>query len=867
MEQVAVVLVDPDPAGLHHGSSLAAMLGCRLLLYRGLPQLDLRAVVQELRAVEPRVALLETARSNRSQVLKVCRLLPPGTLRVLFGQALADRELRASVGPQDADGLLPGEPHLTARVLVRQVTTGGGLADLPGLVLLKRSERYVPREPLRNLDLVPPGDYRGFEREVALQLPMHVSRSHPHACPGSARRAWETPVRRMTVQRVLADLELHVSRHDVRHILFADRCLNTSTGWLLELCRGIVERGLDQLRWHGRVRADPLLDRDAVHLLRCSGCRGLQIDLYTGSPWLNRELGTGVDPHLVGQLVRECHAEGIDARVDLVVGLPGEEDRDRIATMSWLEGNADRLRGLSSLDVCVLRDGAPLRRDPRVHLQGEDGAGWHDGGSNNASQRVTWRRELAHWVDHVGLRRPAGCGGYSGSRGQAVIGRLMGGAHSAQASDPAWRREHLLEAGILHGREAFCGPTILDLELDQMATDDALQILKQVAATGTRRVVLGGEGDVVGHEGLPRLLAQARRLGLLATLRTRADGLKDADLLRRVGQSVWQVEVEALTKADLQAAARWIPVLTSRRAELQLPLPQVVLRVCLERDHADADAAISCALDCGVDQISLDIARGERQRMSEQQRTDVRAAVLRSLAGALLDDGFARNPEQWPAQADAHLIPVAGWPAGFCLARDAEAPVLTCPAGACSSVIRRPRADPGCRLAVFDRQICRACDLLTGCPVDRVGFVVRLPLTRLGRPAFLLSGLASSDSGLGERARWLEQSPCLVGWDEARIDGAGRLFVCPRCGSEPVGNVLEAGFPSLWYGRALNDFRHMARGAGKSLPHVERSRCATVCDRLMRDAQLASELEALDPARREALASVGAAERLGAVGS
>jgi len=35
----------------------------------------------------------------------------------------------------------------------------------------------------------------------------------------------------------------------------------------------------------------------------------------------------------------------------------------------------------------------------------------------------------------------------------------------------------------------------------------------------------------------------------------------------------------------------------------------------------------------------------------------------------------------------------------------------------------------------------------------------------------------------------------------------------------------------------------------------------------MRDAQLVSEIEALDPLRREALASVGAAERLGAEGS
>jgi len=855
------------------------MLGCKLEVHDELAQL------WPILAQDPvQLVLAGVCRSNLRRVQQVRRLLPRSTLCVLFGPDLADAQVRQQVRPEHADAMVVGEPYATVAALLAGAESGSGI-QVAGVVLPDGSGEPatgMPRGPVRDLDRIPPGDYAGVQQRVALQLPMHVSRSCPHPRLFSSRRLWELPVRRMSVDRVLSHIRLHVEQHGARQLLFVDQCLNTSTEWLLELCHEMVRQLQGQIRWHGSVWPDPALDRDAVHLLRRSGCRGLFVDLLSGSAAVHQRLATGIDPVQTGLLVRRCHAEGIDARVDLLAGLVGEEDADRVATLSWLDQHAAWLRGVSSLGPCVLRDGAPLRRSPDVHLPADgDGAAWHDGGENNASRRMTWSRELAQWVDCLGLWRnadgPRAFPERSTSRGVVpgprVLARLQASCREAQAGDAAWRAEHLLDAGILHGREAFCGPTTLELDPEPMGLEAATRVLRQAAALGTREVVLAGPRQM--EQGvLEALLTGVRSLEMLSTLRGPASQLPGADgrpqQLRRLSDLLWRVELEAHEPRDLEAVATWVPVLTSHRVDQGLPVPRITLRVRLDREHPELAPVILSAVVSGVDRVRVELATGEQQRLSDEQRQQARDGLVAHLSrawswptqGARLTDPAADS--LWPALQDAAFVPGTGWPAGFELLRgepSGEDRCVVCPAGVASLKIRALVADMDARYGVFDPHRCGPCEHLASCPVDRVDFSVRLPFTWLHRPAQLLGELAQLDSGLGLRSRHVERSPCLVGWDAARVDGAGWLYVCPDCGSDPVGNVLESGLSTLWYGRTLNEFRQMARGAGKALPHVDRTRCGAVCRRLERDAHLVSRMESLDPVHREALASVGAGDR------
>ena len=154
------------------------------------------------------------------------------------------------------------------------------------------------------------------------------------------------------------------------------------------------------------------------------------------------------------------------------------------------------------LETCLIREGAPLRRSSPPAPGDPPGSGlvfpaqdpdrcWHDGADNNESRRRTWRREAETWIDHLELWRAGSSEAYVGSLGRRVRQRLAADVLPAVSTSPQWCGRHLVLAGILSGREAFCGPDEAHLDLVGMRGDVALGLLEQLSQLGTRAVVMG----------------------------------------------------------------------------------------------------------------------------------------------------------------------------------------------------------------------------------------------------------------------------------------------------------------------------------------------------------------------------------------
>jgi MoaA/NifB/PqqE/SkfB family radical SAM enzyme len=146
--------------------------------------------------------------------------------------------------------------------------------------------------------------------------------------------------------------------------------------------------------------------------------------------------------------------------------------------------------------------------------------------------------------------------------------------------------------------------------------------------------------------------------------------------------------------------------------------------------------------------------------------------------------------------------------------------------------------------------------------VDRVGFHLRLPLVSVEGTSQLASDLEDPDCGLGRLSRAVDHIPCLVGWDTARIDRRGELYLCPESGVEPLGNVLEADLADLWYGPEANEFRYLGQIGARVRPTVDRMVCRQRCRLLPTYGRLLRRIHRLSREQRETLEQVGEAERL-----
>ncbi len=256
----------------------------------------------------------------------------------------------------------------------------------------------------------------------------------------------------------------------------------------------------------------------------------------------------------------------------------------------------------------------------------------------------------------------------------------------------------------------------------------------------------------------------------------------------------------------------------------------------------------------GVDRLTLRSVRDAGELLDEAGRVTARDELEALIALTL-------SPSQ---DRDQLLLQRAGpcWPDGFRLETGARDKLRsTCPAGKEATEVVSHAGIPGLHLACYGQASCQLCGNLRDCPVSRLDFTVPLQPLLLEGAGILHTDLEDSDLGLGRADRAAERRPCLAGWESAKSNSSGDLFICPSCGVEPVGNVLADTLAGIWYSRGLNEFRRMSVGASLALPYIDRNRCAMGCCRRGRDLGLVTRIRSLAKEQLTALEGVGAGDR------
>jgi len=124
------------------------------------------------------------------------------------------------------------------------------------------------------------------------------------------------------------------------------------------------------------LRAE-LLDQKTVAALARCGVRRVEAGLQTLTPEALRRSGRKLDRDRFVQGMRWLHAAGIDVKVDLMLGLPGDSEQGLLATLDFLrsEGFAGNLQVFRTqalpgtlLRTRCRRDGIPFQTTPPYHI-------------------------------------------------------------------------------------------------------------------------------------------------------------------------------------------------------------------------------------------------------------------------------------------------------------------------------------------------------------------------------------------------------------------------------------------------------------------------------------------------------------------
>jgi len=228
-----------------------------------------------------------------------------------------------------------GEGEFTFLDLVN----GKEVNEIPGLAYKtnnKTIKKNIRREFIENLNLIPFPLRSGFinGKDFMDLGAIITSRGCPFECTYCVSPTiWKRKVRYRSVNNVLNELEYMKKIYNVDLIRFQDDTFTLNKKRALDLCKGIIERGLN-LKWVCETRVDRV-DLELLQMMKEAGCIRLKVGVESGSDNILKKVKKGITKTEILRAVSAIKKTGIPLTIFLMLGFPGETDDDVRATIRF----------------------------------------------------------------------------------------------------------------------------------------------------------------------------------------------------------------------------------------------------------------------------------------------------------------------------------------------------------------------------------------------------------------------------------------------------------------------------------------------------------------------------------------------------
>jgi len=255
-------------------------------------------------------------------------------IKVVLGGPHIHFEHEVIIDQDAVDFCVRGEGEITTVELIKTLAEGGDLRAVKGITFREGDRVIVTahRPFVRDLDTLPfPARellnnpvYTGQWTEGRTFSPIIATRGCPYRCQFCAAPAmWGRVHRRRSVGNVLDELEQIYNEFGVRYVRFVDDLLVANKKWALELCRGIRERGLDELAWacDGRVG---LMSQELLEELKMANCQVLFYGIEFGNQRILDFSEKGFTVEQVRETIAMTSKAGISSYGYFMLGYPTE---------------------------------------------------------------------------------------------------------------------------------------------------------------------------------------------------------------------------------------------------------------------------------------------------------------------------------------------------------------------------------------------------------------------------------------------------------------------------------------------------------------------------------------------------------------
>lgn len=174
------------------------------------------------------------------------------------------------------------------------------------------------------------------------------------------------PYRTRPPQDVFDEISYLTKQHGTNTFHFHDLLCNGDLPSLQNLCNLLIENDL-RISWFSNAIFRNGMDEELLTLMKRSGCVRLDLGLESGSDKLNQRVGKYYPVKKCEDLLQRLHKVGIATCLDLIVGLPGEDNAEFEKTVAFLRRNKSYIDKIGNISNLYLGKTSALSQKPSAY--------------------------------------------------------------------------------------------------------------------------------------------------------------------------------------------------------------------------------------------------------------------------------------------------------------------------------------------------------------------------------------------------------------------------------------------------------------------------------------------------------------------
>jgi len=223
------------------------------------------------------------------------------------------------------------------------------------------------KESCINIDEIPFPTFEEFNLDYYTQndlLPLISSRGCIRACVFCRDFSIKKPYRRRRPELVFSEIQHHLQKYKRKRFEFCDLLINGDLKFLDTFCNLLLQQKVD-IAWGGQATVRRDMSSKVFRRMRQAGCGGLAFGCESFSDRVLRLMRKGITVREAKDSIIRAKKSGIRVEINLIVGFPGETERDIDKNIQFIKRNAKWIDKVNSLNICTIDPGMYLYERPQ----------------------------------------------------------------------------------------------------------------------------------------------------------------------------------------------------------------------------------------------------------------------------------------------------------------------------------------------------------------------------------------------------------------------------------------------------------------------------------------------------------------------